>query len=355
MKKFGIYTLDSLDVAGKTVLLRVDINEPIDRAADRVTDDTRIRGCVPTIAELRDRGAKVVIMAHQGSDIEYKNYYTLRPHVRVLEQLLGSEVQFIADVCGPAAQDAIRGLQPGEVLLLDNVRFMAEEQTLFERSLKLTHEQQADTLVVRTLAPLADCYVCDAFAAAHRDQPTLCGFEQRLPSAMGRLFEKEYSVISSLMEAPARPCVFVLGGAKIADAFLMMQTVLDRGQNWVDRGIPYSMEAYTTGPDGRSYRTDCSGFVSMAYGLDQSYSTVTLPEHFTEINKDDLQPGDIIGNLGAGSAGAAGHVVIFTGWTDSSKTSFTAIEQTGGVGATSSTHTWGSSFWNNNAYRYNGF
>ena len=132
MKKFGIYTLDSLDVAGKTVLLRVDINEPIDRAADRVTDDTRIRGCVPTIAELRDRGAKVVIMAHQGSDIEYKNYYTLRPHVRVLEQLLGSEVQFIADVCGPAAQDAIRGLQPGEVLLLDNVRFMAEEQTLFE-------------------------------------------------------------------------------------------------------------------------------------------------------------------------------------------------------------------------------
>ena len=133
------------------------------------------------------------------------------------------------------------------------------------------------------------------------------------------------------------------------------QTVLDRGQNWVDRGIPYSMEAYTTGPDGRSYRTDCSGFVSMAYGLDQSYSTVTLPEHFTEINKDDLQPGDIIGNLGAGSAGAAGHVVIFTGWTDSSKTSFTAIEQTGGVGATSSTHTWGSSFWNNNAYRYNGF
>ena len=229
MKKFGIYTLDSLDVAGKTVLLRVDINEPIDRAADRVTDDTRIRGCVPTIAELRDRGAKVVIMAHQGSDIEYKNYYTLRPHVRVLEQLLGSEVQFIADVCGPAAQDAIRGLQPGEVLLLDNVRFMAEEQTLFERSLKLTHEQQADTLVVRTLAPLADYYVCDAFAAAHRDQPTLCGFEQRLPSAMGRLFEKEYSVISSLMEAPERPCVFVLGGAKIADAFLMMQTVLDRG------------------------------------------------------------------------------------------------------------------------------
>ncbi|MGE4548765.1 MAG: phosphoglycerate kinase [Intestinibacillus sp.] len=229
MKKFGIYTLDSLDVTGKTVLLRIDINEPIDREKDEVTDDTRIRGCVPTIRELRDRGAKVVLLAHQGSDIEYKNFYTLRPHVKVLTALLGSEVRFLPDVCGPAAQDAIRGLQAGGVLLLDNVRFMSEEQTLFERALKLTHEQQAKTLVVSTLAPLGDCYVCDAFAAAHRDQPTLCGFEQLLPSAMGRLFEKEYSVISSLMEAPERPCVFVLGGAKIADAFMMMSTVLGRG------------------------------------------------------------------------------------------------------------------------------
>lgn len=133
------------------------------------------------------------------------------------------------------------------------------------------------------------------------------------------------------------------------------QKVLDRGQFWVDKNVPYSMEAYTAGPDGRQYRTDCSGFVSMAYGLDQSYSTVTLPEHFHEIPKDDLQPGDIIGNLGPGSAGAAGHVVIFTGWTDDSKTTFTVIEQAGGVGAVSRTHTWGDSFWNQHAFRYNGF
>ncbi len=229
MKKFGIYTLDALDVRDKTVLVRLDINEPIDRATDTVTDDTRIRGCIPTIRELRDKGAKIVLLAHQGSDIEYKNFYTLRPHAKVLTKLLGSPVHFLPDVVGPAAQDAIRSLQSGQVLLLDNVRFVSEEQTLFERALKLTHEQQAQTLVVRTLAPLADFYVCDAFAAAHRDQPTLCGFEQVLPSAMGRLFEKEYSVISSIMEAPERPCVFVLGGAKISDAFMMMNTVLRRG------------------------------------------------------------------------------------------------------------------------------
>lgn len=286
MKKAGIYTLDAADVAGKTVLLRVDINEPIDRAAGRITDDTRIRGCVPTIAELRDRGARVVVLAHQGSDIEYKNYYTLRPHATVLETLLGSPVKFLADVCGPSAQLAIRGLEPGEVLLLDNVRFMAEEQTLFERSLKLTHAQQADTLVVRTLAPLADLYVCDAFAAAHRDQPTLCGFEQRLPSMMGRLFEKEYSVITSLMESPARPCVFVLGGAKIADAFQMMQTVLDRGiadrvlTGGVVANILLAAQGVDIGTASRAFieKQGFSGFIQTAAPLLQQYSDrIVLP------------------------------------------------------------------------------
>ena len=106
------------------------------------------------------------------------------------------------DVAGPEARKKIRGLKDGEILLLDNVRFVSEEQTLFDLKLRLTHEQQAKTLLVEKLAPLADLYVCDAFAAAHRDQPSLCGFEQVLPSAMGRLFEKEYCVISELMEQP---------------------------------------------------------------------------------------------------------------------------------------------------------
>lgn len=129
----------------------------------------------------------------------------------------------------PAARNMITALQPGEILLLDNVRYVSEEQTLFELKLNLSHEEQAKTLLVTKLAPLADLYVCDAFAAAHRDQPSLCGFEQVLPSAMGRLFEKEYCVISELMESPEKPCIFVLGGSKISDAFLMMETVLGSG------------------------------------------------------------------------------------------------------------------------------
>ncbi len=227
--RFGIHTLDEFEVAGKTVLCRVDINQPVDRATGTLKSTARIKACVPTIRELSDKGARVVLLAHQGSDIEYNNYYTTAPHAKVLSEFLGREVSFIDDVCGPAARERIRALKDGEILLLDNVRFCAEEQTLFELKLLLSHEQQAKTQVVEKLAPLADLYVCDAFAAAHRDQPSLCGFEQVMPSAMGRLFEQEYCVISSVMESPARPCTFVLGGSKIADAFLMMDTVLKGG------------------------------------------------------------------------------------------------------------------------------
>lgn len=226
--KFGIRTLDEVDVGGRTVLCRIDINEPIDRSTGGLKDISRIEACLPTIRELAARGAKVVLLAHQGSDIEYKNYYTTEPHAEILAQGLDRPVRFIDDVCGPAARSAIRALEDGEILLLDNVRFLAEEQTLFEQNLQLSHPRQAETLLVRKLTPLADLYVCDAFAAAHRDQPSLCGFEQVLPSAMGRLFEREFSVVSGLMESPAHPCVFVLGGAKVSDAFLMARTVLDR-------------------------------------------------------------------------------------------------------------------------------
>lgn len=227
--RFGIKTLDDYELQGRLVLCRVDINQPINRKDGTLKSTSRIRACLPTIREISDAGARLVLLAHQGSDIEYGNFYTTEPHSKVLSELLGRQVQFIDDVCGPAARERIGALKNGEILLLDNVRFMSEEQTLFEMNLRLSHEEQAQTQVVQKLAPMADLYVCDAFAAAHRDQPSLCGFEQLLPSAMGRLFEQEYCVISEIMESPERPCVFVIGGAKISDAFMMMDTVLKNG------------------------------------------------------------------------------------------------------------------------------
>jgi len=227
--KFGINTIDDFDITGKTVLLRVDINQPIDKETDTLKDITRIKGCAPTVKELSDKGAKLAVLAHQGSDIEYKNYYTLKPHAKVLSELIGKPVGFVPDVCGPYAQEKIKKLKDGDVILLDNVRFMAEEMTLFEMKLKLSPEQLAQTQVVKKLTPLADIFIVDAFAAAHRAQPTLMGFAQVLPSAMGRLFEREYSVLSEILEQPQKPLVFVLGGAKIQDAFLMMDKVMGEG------------------------------------------------------------------------------------------------------------------------------
>ena len=284
--RFGIYTLDDFDVKGKTVLCRVDMNQPVDRASDSLKSIQRITACAPTLKELSDKGARVVVMAHQGSDIEYKNFYNTRPHARVLSELLGCEVKWIEDVCGPTARDAIRNMKDGEIILLDNVRFCSEEQTLFELNLKLTHEQQAHTQVVEKLAPLGDLYVCDAFAAAHRDQPTLCGFEQVLPSAMGRLFEREYCVVSELMEKPEHPCTFVLGGSKISDAFMMMETVLASGA--ADKVLPGGLvgqillasqgKEIGSGTRGFIEKSGYGEFIEKAKGIYEKYADrIVLP------------------------------------------------------------------------------
>ena len=227
--KYGIHTLDDFAWRGKVVLCRVDINAPLDPETGALRDVTRLKGCAPTVGELAEAGARVVLLAHQGGDLEYHNFASTEPHAAVMSELAGRPVGFVDDVCGPAAREAIGRLSDGDVLLLDNVRFCAEELTLFERKLELSPEDQAKTLVVRKLAPLADLYVCDAFAAAHRSQPTLVGFEQLLPSAMGRLFEREYENLARLRESPARPCVFVLGGTKIQEAFPMMAAALRDG------------------------------------------------------------------------------------------------------------------------------
>ena len=293
--RFGINTLDDLDkigIKGKTVLCRVDINQPVDKAKGTLKDTTRIEACVPTIRELSDKGARLVLLAHQGSDIEYKNFHTTEPNAKALSSFLGKEVKFIDDVCGPAAREAIAKLKDWEILLLDNVRFVSEEQTLFETKLLLSHEEQAKTLLVRKLAPLADIYVCDAFAAAHRDQPSLCGFEQVLPSAMGRLFEEEFCVVSTLMEKPERPCVFVLGGAKISDAFLMMKAVLAGGaaDKVLAGGLVGEVLLWAEGADiggaARAFITKegYAGLVETAKELLLSHrSRIELPEDFASV------------------------------------------------------------------------
>ena len=136
---------------------------------------------------------------------------------------------FIDDIVGPAALARVQTLKDGEILLLNNVRYLTEEVSTFVRFVKLTPTELAGAWLVRKLAPMADCYVSEAFAAAHRYSPSLVGFAEVLPSAGGRLFVQELNALTQVKDAPGKPCVFVLGGARSADAFSMMEHVLKSG------------------------------------------------------------------------------------------------------------------------------
>jgi len=225
----GILTLDDFDFHDKTVILRVDINSPIDHKAGRLANDNRIRKSLPTIKELSEAGARVVMLAHQGDIEDYHNLIPLEIHAQRLAELLGRPVAFIDDIVGPAALQRVKELRAGDLLLLNNVRYLTEEVSTFVQFVKLTPEQLAKTWLVRNLAPLADYYVCEAFAAAHRYTPSLVGFAEVLPSAGGRLFIEEFGALVRVKENPKHPCVYVLGGARIADAFSMMEQVLSEG------------------------------------------------------------------------------------------------------------------------------
>ena len=136
----GIHTLDDYDLKGKTVLLREDMNSPLDPATKEPRDITRIKESLPSIKELAEKGAKTVILIHQGNDIEYHSFGSTRPHARIIAQMLGKPVDYVDDVCGPTARERIRVLKDGQILMLENVRYMAEEMTLFEAQVRLSPE-----------------------------------------------------------------------------------------------------------------------------------------------------------------------------------------------------------------------
>lgn len=224
-----IRSIDEFDFSGKWVLLRPDINSPIDPVTKKIVNDNRIKASIPTIKDILDKGARLAIIAHQGDTLDYQNLIPMKEHAEKLSQYLGRKIKYIDDVCGPAAQEAVKALQPGEAILLGNLRYLCEEISTFENAVKLKPEEMLNTYLIRSLAPLFDFYVNDAFAAAHRNAPSMVAFQELLPTAGGRQLMEEYSALTKVMKAPASPSVFVLGGAKISDAFGMMKQVLENG------------------------------------------------------------------------------------------------------------------------------
>lgn len=222
-----ISSIDEGEFSGKRVLLRVDINSPIDRDTGRIVNDNRIQKSIPTINDLLEKGARLAIIAHQGDTTDYGSLICLQEHAGRLADALGKPVQFIADVAGPAAVEKILALADGEVLLLDNIRYLTEEVSTFEDSVMQDPVDMTSCYLVRRLAPVFDCYVNDAFAAAHRNSPSMVAFQKLLPSYAGRLLMQELSALQAITENPARPCIYLLGGSRAGDAFGMIDQVLD--------------------------------------------------------------------------------------------------------------------------------
>lgn len=220
MKDF--HTLEDFDFKDKTVLLRVDINCPLDKETLEIINDSRIRRIIPTVRELMGKRAKVVILAHQSRKGKW-DFTPLDQHSKRLARHLNHDVIYVDDVMGDDAKNTIKNLEPGNVLLLGNVRALDLETA------KIDMEGHSKSELVTELAPLIDYYVCDAFGAAHRSQCSLVGFAPKVPSASGRLMAKELFALSAIFDNPRRPSVFILGGAKFGDASDMIDHVLGSG------------------------------------------------------------------------------------------------------------------------------
>jgi phosphoglycerate kinase len=212
-----VRSIDDLDVAGRRVLVRVDFNVPLAEQADgtvTVGDDTRIRASLPTIDELRARGARLVLVSHLGRPKGKADpKLSMAPVGARLAELSGARVELAPGVCGGEVKRASEQLGDGDVLLLENVRFEPGEEA-------------NDPAFARCLAELADLYVNDAFGTAHRAQASTEGVAHLLPSAAGRLLETEVRTLEGILEHPERPLVAIVGGAKVADKIAVIDRFL---------------------------------------------------------------------------------------------------------------------------------
>jgi phosphoglycerate kinase len=217
-----VRTLDDLELNGKRALVRADFNVPMRNG--RISDDTRIRATVPTIKQLIERGASVVLMSHLGRPKgQAVDELRLRPVAAHLGDLLGIEVSYAHEVSGPAARKMVDDLQPGQVGVIENVRFDPREE-------------KNDPELARELSLLGDCYVSDAFGAAHRAHASTVGVAEHLPSAAGLLMEKEIKALSWVLSDASQPFVVILGGAKVSDKIGVIENLLGRAQRLIIGG-----------------------------------------------------------------------------------------------------------------------
>ncbi|MGP8328987.1 MAG: phosphoglycerate kinase [Methanosarcinaceae archaeon] len=212
-------TIDDFDIDDMTILVRVDLNSPMDPDGN-ILDDMRIRSHLVTLKDLEN--AKVVLLAHQSRPGK-NDFTTMKAHALRMSGYLGREVKYVDDIFGTYAKSSISSMKKGDVILLENVRFYSEEV------LKRSASEHAETHMVRQLSPLFDVFLNDAFAVSHRAQLSILGFTETLPSGAGRVMEKEIISLGRAIKGGERPCIFVLGGAKVDDSLKVAENVLSNG------------------------------------------------------------------------------------------------------------------------------
>ena len=207
-------SVEELDLRGRRVFLRVDFNVPLD-ATGRIQDDARIRAALPTICLALERGARLIVASHLGRPKGPTPSASLRPVAARLSELVDRPVPLAPDCIGPTVSDQIRALEPGDLLMLENLRFHPEEEA-------------NDPTFAKALAALADVFVNDAFGAAHRAHASTYGIAQHLPSAAGLLMKRELEVLARLFERPERPLLAIIGGAKVSEKLKLLTHLLGR-------------------------------------------------------------------------------------------------------------------------------
>ena len=239
-------TMREFDFENKTVLIRLDINSPMDPKTHKILDDTRIRAHIPTLKELED--AKVVVLAHQ-SRPGLEDFTTLKPHANRLRVLLGRNVEYIDEIFSSRVKKKIDELEKGDVLVLENVRFCSEEVS--EYVIKKRAEEQINTHLVKKLSSYVDFYINDAFAVSHRNQPSVVAFPVVLPSCAGLLLEKEVKTLSYVLNFNESPRVYVFGGAKVKDTFKVIKNILeqDKAEYILTSGIVGNLFLLASGVD----------------------------------------------------------------------------------------------------------
>lgn len=216
-----LLTLDDFDLKGKTIFLRVDMNCPIDPNTMEISGTRRIEEATETINAIKD--SKLVVASHQGR-VGNKDYTGMKKHAEVLEKLLNRKIKYIEDVIGTTAQNEIKNLKEGDILLLDNLRLCAEENYEFSST------DAAKTIMVQRLQKLFDLCVLDSFPSAHRSHPSIVGFAHVLPACAGKIVEREVRKLDEIMMVAKAPHVIVLGGSKVGDRLEAVKMLIKKGR-----------------------------------------------------------------------------------------------------------------------------